>query len=173
MSMSLRLGFALALLVAFAAPSRAQTAIVVPTCGGGSLTGSSQLYIDASGRLCSQAASGPSSGSSAAITPVVSASAEASHVLKAGAGNLYSVYATNLTATAGYLVVVNLTSAPTDGAITPLDCVPLPAGGVAAIDYSTIPARYSTGITAVITSAATCFTKTTGVITGFIKGAVQ
>jgi hypothetical protein len=32
---------------------------------------------------------------------------------------------------------------------------------------------YSTGITAVVTSAANCFTKTTGVITAYIKGAVQ
>ncbi len=108
------------------------------------------------------------------LTPVVSGSAEATHVLKASAGALWSVYATNLTATGGFLAVLNATSAPVDGAITPLECVPLPANGAASINYNSgPPATYSTGITAVITSAATCFTKTTGVITGYIKGAVQ
>lgn len=115
----------------------------------------------------------PSAASGAGITPVVSASAEATHVLKASGGNLYSVYATNLTATAGFLLILNSTSAPGDGAVTPLECVPLPGNGSASINYSGgPPAVFSTGITAVITSAATCFTKTTGVITGFIKGSV-
>ena len=117
---------------------------------------------------------GPSPSAGAGITPVVSTSAEGSHVLKATPGNLYSVYATNLTATAGFLVVLNSTSVPGDGAITPLECVPLPANGGVGLNYSPgPPAVYSTGITAVITSAVTCFTKTTGVITGFIRGAVQ
>lgn len=109
-----------------------------------------------------------------AITSVVSPSAEATRVLKASAGNLYSVYATNLTATAGYLVVVNAISAPADGAIAPLACVPLPGNGIASIDYAPGPAqRYSTGIVAVVSSASTCFTKTTGTITALISGAVQ
>ena len=73
-----------------------------------------------------------------------------------------------------FLVILNATSAPGDGAITPLECVPLPANGGVGINYSPgPPAVYSTVITAVITSAVTCFTKTTGVITGFLRGAVQ
>lgn len=116
----------------------------------------------------------PSSNSTVGITPVVSGSAEASHVLKAGAGNAYSIYATNLTATAGFLVVLNSTSAPGDGAITPIACAPLSPNGVASINYAPgPPGVFSTGITAVITSAASCFTKTTGVITAFISGSVQ
>lgn len=116
----------------------------------------------------------PTASSNAGISPIVSAAGEASHVLKAGAGNLYSVYATNLTNTAGFLVVVNATSAPADGAITPLDCVPLAGSGNAAISYNPGPPKvYSTGITAVVTSATTCFTKTTGVITAFISGSAK
>lgn len=108
-----------------------------------------------------------------AITPIVSAAGESSHVLKASAGNLYSIYATNLTATAGFLVVLNSTTAPGDGAITPLECIPLPGNSAVSINYTAPSARFSTGITAVVTSAATCFTKTTGVITAFFKGAIQ
>lgn len=116
----------------------------------------------------------PTAGSAAGITPVVSSSAENNHVLKASAGNLYSAYATNLTSTAGFLVILNATSSPADGAITPLACVPLPASGVASISNKPGPAQvYSTGITAVVTSASTCFTKTTGVITAFISGDVK
>lgn len=116
----------------------------------------------------------PTSAAAAGQTPVVSAAGEASHVLKATPGNLYGVYATNLTGTAGFLVVLNATSAPADGAITPLACVPLTANGVASINYIPgPPSVYSTGITAVITSAATCFTKTTGVITAYIAGQVS
>ena len=120
------------------------------------------------------AADGLYNGQTAPIVSVVSAAAENNHVLKSSAGNLFGVYADNLTATAGFLVVLNATSAPADGAITPLDCVPLPANGNASINYNSgPPASYSTGITVVLTSANTCFTKTTGVITGYIHGAVQ
>ena len=113
----------------------------------------------------------PTSAATGGITPVVSAAAESSHVLKASAGNLYSVYATNLTATPGFLIVLNATSAPADGAVTPLDCVPLPANGNASINFGSGPPNvYGTGITAVVTSANTCFTKTTGTLTAFISG---
>lgn len=116
----------------------------------------------------------PTSAASGGITSVVSGAAENNHVLKASAGNLYSVYATNLTATGGFLVILNSTTAPGDGAITPLECVPLPANGNATVNYNPgPPAVFSTGITAVLTSATTCFTKTTGTITGFIKGSIQ
>lgn len=113
----------------------------------------------------------PSSSANNATTGAQTGAAANSLVLKASAGNLFSVYATNLTATAGFLVVLNATTAPADGAITPLECVPLPANGNASISYNPGPAkRFSTGITAVVTSAATCFTKTTGTLTAFIKG---
>ncbi|MCS3451057.1 MULTISPECIES: hypothetical protein [Bradyrhizobium] len=116
----------------------------------------------------------PTSAAVGGITPVVTSAAANNLVLKAGAGNLYSAYATNLTATAGFLVIINATTAPADGAITPLDCAPLPASGFGSINYNPgPPSVYSTGITAVVTSAANCFTKTTGVITAYIKGAVQ
>jgi len=113
------------------------------------------------------------------LTSVVSTSAENSHVLKAAPGALYTVYATNLTATAGFLVLLNATAVPADGAILPLDCVPLPANnssgscgpGCTGVNYRPGPGKlFNTGIVAVVSSAATCFTKTTGTITAFISG---
>ena len=109
------------------------------------------------------------------ITPVVSGSAEASHVFKASAGNLYNVYAQNFTATAGFLVVINATTAPTTGsAITPLDCIALPSSGFASLSYASGSVEiFSTGITVLLTSAANCFTFTSGTITGYIHGQYQ
>ncbi len=108
------------------------------------------------------------------VTPVVSAAAEAGHVLKSTPGHLYAAYATNLTTTAGFLVILNATSVPSDGAILPVACIPLPASGAASYNYApTPPGQFSTGITAAVTSASTCFTLTTGTITAFISGLVQ
>ncbi len=116
----------------------------------------------------------PSSSSAVGITPVVSASGEATHVLKASAGNAYAAYASKLTSTQAFFMLINATSAPADGAVTPLACVPLAPNGVASINYSPgPPGVFSTGITAVVSSASTCFTKTTGVVTAFISGSVQ
>lgn len=124
--------------------------------------------------LVIECAASPTSGCSRQLIPISSTVAENSHILKTSAANLYSVSATNLTATAGFLVILNVTAVPADGAISPAECVPLPANGVAAISYNPgPPSYYSTGIVVVVTSAATCFTKTTGVITAFIKGSLQ
>lgn len=115
-------------------------------------------------------------------TPVATASAANNIVLKASPGALMTAYATNLTATGGFLVLLNATAAPSDGAIAPLDCVPLPANnsagscgpGCTGVNYRPGPGRiYSAGIVAVVTSANTCYTKTTGTITAFITGDIQ
>ena len=153
---------------------------VLPTMTNGQV---GFLQVDSSGRLITVGSGGggsstvtivPSTASSSGITPIVSTSAESSHVFKAGAGNAYSAYATNLTSTAGFFVLLNSTTAPGDGAITPLACAALAPNGSASINYAPgPPGVFSTGITAVVTSAVTCFTKTTGVITAFISGSVQ
>jgi hypothetical protein len=109
-----------------------------------------------------------------AITPVQTSTAAATLVLKASAGSLFSVNATNQTTTAGFLQIINATTAPTSGStITPLACAALPASGSAAINFGQVPEAYSTGIVALLSSAATCFTFTSGTITGFIMGLKQ
>jgi hypothetical protein len=117
-----------------------------------------------------------------------SAAAESSHIFKASAGNLFSIYATNGTATAGNLIVINSSTVPADGAlvgcaavaVTPcmLDCAPLASNGFASIMFLPGPPKPYTaaatpGIVAVLSSGAGCFVKTTGVITGFISADVQ
>lgn len=126
----------------------------------------------------------PARGQTQGGTFSQSAAAEGTHIFKASTGNLFSIYATNLTTTAGFLVVVSSATVPADGALVGcavaqaspcvLDCVPLPASGNASINFFPgPPVPYLNGIVAVLTSAVTCLTKTTGVITGFIKADVQ
>lgn len=116
----------------------------------------------------------PSGAVAAGIVPVSSGAAASSLVIKASAGNLFGVYATNTTATNGFLLVFNAASAPADGAVVPLACVSMAGNSTASISYDGgAPARYGTGIVAVLSSGANCFTKTTGVITGFISGAAK
>lgn len=117
----------------------------------------------------------PSSSPSIGITAVVSAAAEATHILKASPGNLYSVYVTNSSATAGFLMIFNATTAPADGAVTPLDCIPVAGTSTSGLNWAPGPPKiYSVGIVAVISSGANCFTKTTsGGVTGFFNGAAS
>ena len=95
--------------------------------------------------------------SNAAITPGSSAALEGSHVLKASAGSLYSLYC--LASVAGYLMTFNATTVPADGAVTPVECIPVGAGQVASIDFGAAPDAYSTGIVAVFSTTGP-FTKT-------------
>jgi hypothetical protein len=121
--------------------------------------------------------SAPSSSALVGITPVVGGSALSSLVLKASAGNLYSVYAE--CSAACWLMVFNSTSAPSNGATTAgtasgnmVECIPIAAGGAASISYQPgPPAVYSVGITAAI-SSTTCATLTLAT-TGFIHGMVM
>ncbi len=112
----------------------------------------------------------PTSASTAAIAPVISSAAESNHVLKGSAGNLYSVYVTT-GATAGFLMVFNATSAPGDGAVTPIHCVGVGINSSVGINFNGPPESYATGITAVFSSTG-CFTKTASA-TAFFHGSVQ
>lgn len=111
------------------------------------------------------------------LTPKVPATAaDATLVAKTSPGTVYAASASNNTSTAGWLIGYNAIAAPADGALTPglvLDCVALPASGSASVPAQFPPTNYSVGVTFILSSAATCYTKTTGTITGFIKALVR
>lgn len=110
----------------------------------------------------------PTTNAGAALTPVVSTSAESNHVICSGACNLYGWLVTN-GATPGYVMVFNATSAPSDGAVTPTMCVSVPSAN-SSVSYNngTLPSRYSTGVT-IVFSTTGCFTKTASA-TAYIQG---
>lgn len=119
----------------------------------------------------------PSTGNTIGITPVVSTVSEVSHVLKASGGNLYGVVFKNEGTNTGNMLVFNLTSAPSTGAVTPIYCIPIAGAttGVASLSFNgTPPAVFSTGITVVASANASCFTYTatsqpTGMFSGLVK----
>lgn len=97
----------------------------------------------------------------AAATPIVSAAAEGSHVLKAGPGCLLALYVYNSGA-AGFVMVFNSKTVPADGAVTPIECVPVAAASYQFINFAPQPPEwYSTGLSAAISTTG-CFTKTVG-----------
>jgi hypothetical protein len=162
-------------------------------CGSGSPpAGMSPGYMDATGNQCVSTGAGagtvagavtvvPSAVPAAGITSVETTALANSLVVKATGGNMYSVYSASLTGGAsGFLQLFNGTAAPVDGAVagctaTPItgclvDCAPF-SGGVAQITNGAMPPSvYSFGIVAVVSSATTCLTKTTGVLTAYIVG---
>lgn len=108
----------------------------------------------------------PSTATSAGLTPVVTSVVGGSLVLKASAGNLYSIDITT-GASAGYLMVFNATTAPADGVVTPAVCMPIAASTGLSRTYA-VPAVFATGITAVFSTTG-CFLKTVSA-TAFISG---
>ena len=94
-------------------------------------------------------------------TPVVSGSLESGHVLKASPGCLLSGYATVDATTTGYLMVFNSITVPSDGAVTPIECVytNLNPGSVG-VNFAPLPPEFfSVGISIAFSSTG-CFTKT-------------
>lgn len=108
-----------------------------------------------------------------------STAAESNHVFCNATGSatvrkapcvLRSIYITT-GAVAGYLMVFDATAAPVDGAVTPRECVYVPATSTIGIDFGLTADPYVTGITAVFSSTG-CFTKTASA-TAFFKGRAQ
>lgn len=137
--------------------------VQAPALPTGAATETSVAAIAASAAII------PTATATNAITPVVSTAAEGSHVLKAGAGNLYGLSVTT-GASAGYVMIFNATSAPADGAVTPIKCYSVPATSSFGASWNN-PAAFSTGIT-VVFSTTGCFTKTISA-TAFISGEVK
>ena len=109
----------------------------------------------------------PTAAAAAGIAAGSSTAVEGSHVIKAGAGNLYDLYVT-AGATAGFVMTFNATTAPADGAVTPVNCVQAAANQTTGLSFGSGPPEvYSTGISAVFSSTG-CFTKTASA-TAFFK----
>lgn len=116
----------------------------------------------------------PTAASAAGITPVVSASLESGHILKASAGNLYSVTATVNNNANGQIMVFNSTTVPADGAVTPIECINVNAGGTVSINpgMNGPPEQFSTGISVAFSSAGSCFSKTASA-NAFFNGKIK
>ena len=96
-----------------------------------------------------------------AVTQVVSTALEASHVLKASAGQLVQLSVFNSKATAQFILLINSATLPADGAVTLLyPPIPIGAASLLVLDLPA-PLVASTGIVVCNSSTGT-FTKTIG-----------
>lgn len=102
------------------------------------------------------------------IPAVASTAVEASHVLKASAGSLYGMSITTSTV-AGYVLLIDATTAPADGAVTPAKCYQIPSGSTIGILFE--PLAFTTGIVTVFSTTG-CFTKTASA-TAYFSGEVK
>jgi hypothetical protein len=181
--------------LAWTLPARAQPMQVVPSCGSITLAPGmgANGTIDTTGRVCGNSGPGgvaggvtliPSAAPSAGIVSIETTALANNLVLKTSSGNMYSVYSTNLTGGAsGFLQLFNGTAVPADGAVagctsTPttgclIDCAPFNSGVAQITNGNMPPSVYGFGIVAVVSSATTCTTKTTGVLTAWIVGKVM
>ena len=101
----------------------------------------------------------PDSTSTFTIAPYVSSALEASAVIKASAGNLFSITFTNSNAAIRYLQVFNSTTVPADTAVPTLT-FPVQPGSTLAFDTGKFADRYTTGIA--ICNSTTLASKTLG-----------
>ena len=95
----------------------------------------------------------------AGVTQAQTGAAASSLVAKASAGSVISISGSAVSGS--YIMVFNATSAPGDGAVTPVKCWgPMAAAGPFAFGWGPGPVlTMSTGIT-VVSSSTGCFTKT-------------
>lgn len=110
----------------------------------------------------------PSSEAIDGLVPVFSTALEASHILKASAGNLYNL-TVNIGATSGWLMLFDATTVPADGAVTPSYATPLLSNGTLgflSLEWDTAPVHFVNGIVAVFSTTGP-FTKTASVAASF------
>lgn len=134
----------------------------------GTLDGTTKAAVGAAG-LKVDASGATQPISIAAVTPIASAAAESSHVIKGSAGTLYDWHAT-IGAVAGYVMIFNAASAPADGAVTPIFCYAVAAFNTV-FNTGQVPTTFSTGITMVFSSTGP-FTKTASATAFFSAKAV-
>lgn len=145
------------------------------TVGGGTAAGATETTLAAVlAELQTPAASlppaSPTADTTLGITSTETGSALACLVVKAGAGNLYSLSG-NVNVADTWIMVFNATAAPGDGAVTPKFAYKFPAGPWS-VDFGSLPRAFSTGIT-VCASSTGPFTKTAYATNNFIAGSAK
>jgi len=116
----------------------------------------------------------PSAAATSGLAPVVSSSVETGHVIKAGAGNLYTLEVSadaTLSAAAWVVFVFNSMTVPAAGTVAPVACFLLPAGTTTISIAWPTPMYLGTGISVAAGTGASCFTKADSAHAYFSAGA--
>lgn len=81
-----------------------------------------------------------------------SAATTNARVIKASAGTVYSIKASNTNAAARFLKFYNTATAPTVGTTVPVLTIPIPATGLADVEFGALGHRFTTGISMALTT---------------------
>lgn len=109
----------------------------------------------------------------APIPPIVSTSAESSHVIKASCDPVAGCRLIDFEVTStvgGYVLVFDATVAPADGAVTPVKCYQMGAGTLG-VQFAANPMKATSGIVLVFSTTG-CFTKTASATAFFSAAAL-
>lgn len=115
--------------------------------------------LDAGSNLAGYMATAAVAGSSNATSIASSTALEASHVIKASAGRLYSLVITNTKAASQFIQIHNTSSVPADTAV-PVYSFYVPAASSVSIAAEDLGDYFSTGIS--VCNSSTAATKTIG-----------
>ncbi len=107
----------------------------------------------------------PTTNGGVSFTRVISAATTNATLIKSTAGNLYSVWVANTSASTRYLKIYNMTTAPTVGTSTPAITIPLPAGFCGDFNVGAHGVTFATGISIAIT-AGYADTDTAAIVAG-------
>lgn len=122
--------------------------------------------------LASLLLSGPAHAQGDPFLSIVSPAAESSRLICAARCRLQTLYMTSTSASASFLMVFDALTAPSNGAVTPKHCIPVPANSFASLSYELgVGEQFTTGAVAVMSSTG-CFTLT-AVASGYFKGRVM
>lgn len=101
---------------------------------------------DGTGLGITATAVAPQSNANGAIVSVVSTAAESSHIIKGAAANAYGCN-WNTGATSGWFLLLNATTVPADGAVTPVKFYQVAANSTLGVDFTSggVPIRLGTG----------------------------
>lgn len=97
-------------------------------------------------------------GGCAALSSKISSAQEASHVFATAQANLCQ-FSITTAGTAGYVLVYDATTAPSDGTVAPKACYQVSANNTTGFSYISSPLYTSTGLVMVFSSTG-CFTQT-------------
>lgn len=110
-----------------------------------------------------------SSNVASGVAPTRSAATEKTKIVVAAKANVYNVYAANMSGTAGYLMSFNSATVPSDGTVSPYECVPIAANSFASIERL-LTTYYDTGVVVAVSTGADCNTLTTsGSLTAWFR----
>lgn len=168
--LAIRLALGAALIALPTTAAQAQTApilvTVVAACGTPPSTYSAgqnrAATMDTTGAFCTGSSVSIGAVSITAVTPVVTSALAANLVVKASAGSLHSFDVSadsTLSAAPWWVMIYNLTSAPSDGAVTPTKCYALPSGATSIGGAFVAPVTFTTGIVIGVSTTG-CFSKT-------------